>query len=526
MEFDPNLLEQAGIGLGRVDDNDGAIDFGHSWPEPQPLPSGLPSVPLFDEYLLPESLRPWVTDIAERAQAPLDFAASGALVALTASIGQRLGIRPKRHDDWLVVPNLWGLIVGPPGFLKSPMLHEVLKPLVHLEARARQDHETAVAQYELRQQVTLAERKKLLNNAARPKAELNSDKLMDDLRRLEVKAPVEQRYIVNDPTVEKLGEILNQNPQGVLLFRDEITGFLANMERAGHENDRAFYLEAWNGTGGYVYDRIGRGTLRIEAACASILGAITPGPLGAYLRETFSGQRDDGLIQRFQVSVYPDAPAIWRNVDRRPHSDAKNRAYEVFESLVALNPIALGAENPNPGDGEVWCLRFDDEAQDFFNCWRNDLEARLRNSDEHAVMLAHLAKYRSLMPTLALILHLADFVARGYCGPVALESARRAAALCDYLQEHARRIYHSVVAQVDIATRLLGDKIRARKLADHFTTRDVYRHEWTSLTDPRDVARALDSLSELYWVRSEPTIPTSTGGRPILRYRINPRVWP
>jgi hypothetical protein len=140
-------------------------------------------------------------------------------------------------------------------------------------------------------------------------------------------------------------------------------------------------------------------------------------------------------------------------------------------------------------------------------------------------MLAHLAKYRSLMPTLALILHLADFVARGYCGPVALESARRAAALCDYLQEHARRIYHTVVARVDIATRLLGDKIRARKLADHFTTRDVYRHEWTSLTDPRDVARALDSLSELYWVRSEPTIPTSTGGRPILRYSINPRVW-
>jgi hypothetical protein len=55
--------------------------------------------------------------------------------------------------------------------------------------------------------------------------------------------PIRRRYIVNDPTVEKLGEILNQNPAGVLLFRDGIAGFLAMLERAGRENDRAFYLE-------------------------------------------------------------------------------------------------------------------------------------------------------------------------------------------------------------------------------------------------------------------------------------------
>ena len=59
------------------------------------------------------------------------------------------------------------------------------------------------------------------------------------------------------------------------------------MERDGHENDRAFYCEAWNGTTGYSYDRIARGTLHIDHACVSILGGIQPVPLGAYLRETF-----------------------------------------------------------------------------------------------------------------------------------------------------------------------------------------------------------------------------------------------
>jgi hypothetical protein len=55
------------------------------------------------------------------------------------------------------------------------------------------------------------------------------------------------------------------------------------------------------------------------------------------LRETFEGSRDDGLIQRLQVSVYPDATAGWRNVDRRPDADAQRQAFEIFEHLTNLD---------------------------------------------------------------------------------------------------------------------------------------------------------------------------------------------
>jgi hypothetical protein len=49
--------------------------------------------------------------------------------------------------------------------------------------------------------------------------------------------------------------------------------------------------------------------------------------------------------------------------------------------------------------------------------WRTDLEARLRDSDEHPIMVAHLSKYRSLMPSLALIFHMCDCVVDGTFGP-------------------------------------------------------------------------------------------------------------
>jgi hypothetical protein len=46
------------------------------WPDPYPLPEALQSVDPFDFNLLPEKLRPWAADAAERMQCPPDYLAS------------------------------------------------------------------------------------------------------------------------------------------------------------------------------------------------------------------------------------------------------------------------------------------------------------------------------------------------------------------------------------------------------------------------------------------------------------------
>src|SRR5260370_22667616 len=60
-------------------------------------------------------------------------------------------------------------------------------------------------------------------------------------------------------------------------------------------------------------------------------------------------------------------------------------------------------------------------------------------------------------------------------------------------------------------------------LPSPFTARDVYRNEWTGLTEPRVVQGALACLAELGWLRSE-AVRTPAGGRPAVRFRINPRL--
>ena len=83
--------------------------------------------------------------------------------------------------------------------------------------------------------------------------------------------------MTQDATVEKLGELLQENPRGMLVSRDELAGWLRTMDKPGREGDRDFYLEGWNGSGGYTLDRIGRGTVHIPAVTLSICGGIQPG---------------------------------------------------------------------------------------------------------------------------------------------------------------------------------------------------------------------------------------------------------
>ena len=119
------------------------------------------------------------------------------------------------------------------------------------------------------------------------------------------------------------------------------------------------------------------------------------------------------------------------------------------------------------------------------------------------MLLSHLAKYRSPMPSLALILHLIDSVDAGVGGPVSGVAAERAAAWCRYLEAHARRLYATVTARVRVAAALLASRIARGRLAGPFTAREVYRNDWTGLTEPRVVGEALECLRELGWIRAE-----------------------
>ena len=326
------------------------------------------------------------------------------------------------------------------------------------------------------------------------------------------------RYQTQDGTTEKIGELLNQNPRGLLINRDELIGWFRSLDRDGREGDRAFYLEAWNGNQGFTYDRIGRGTLDISALCISIFGAITPGPLSSYVYQAIrGGNGDDGLLQRFQVFVWPDAPAEWKNIDRFPDTTEKNRAWEIFKVLSEEIPGAVQQEG-----ADIPALRFSPEGQEVFDQWRNDLETRLRSDHGlHPAIESHLTKYRSLMPSLALIFHLIDVADGTKPGPVSETAALMAAAWCDYLESHAMRIYGAATMPGMDAAREIIKHIRRGAIQDGCSPKDIYRNHWSRLATPEEVKAGLEVLEEYEWLTVNKI---NTGGRPSEIITLNPHM--
>jgi len=473
--------------------------------------------------MLPEPLRGWIVDVSERMQIPPDFAAAGAVVVAGSLIGRKLGIHPKRQDDWLVVPNLWGAVVGRPSLLKSPALAEVMKPLARLVAEAYEEYQEARLAYET--DVMVAEATKAALKVELKKAAKNGDrsKLEEIVRSSQdndvPKEPLLRRYKSEDATAEKLSEILLENPQGILVHRDELSGWLRNLDKQGREGDRSFYLEAWNGTGGFDVDRIGRGSQHIPALCLSILGSIQPGPLSSYVYQATQGEKgDDGLLQRFQLLVWPDPQPTWRNVDRWPDVEAKNRVDDVFKRLDALNPEDVGASGED--EEGIPAVRFSGDAQDIFDQWRDELEIRLRSTELPPALESHLAKYRSLMPSLALIFQLIEFVdGSGDGGAVGLRTALQAAAWCEYLETHAARLYSSAENPAMEGARALLDRIRKGDVSDGDSTRSIYRKHRTKLSTPDEVKGACSVLEEFGWLRFEAF---KTSGRSTTRLHLHP----
>jgi putative DNA primase/helicase len=504
-------------------------------PAPMPLPAGLLPVARFDYDMLPERLRSRVEDIAERMQCPPDLVAAPMMAALGSLVGRKVCVRPKKQDDWSVVPNQWNLNIAPSGFMKTPAYNEALRPIRALEAKARdefkqakRDHASEVkaieAATELREKSAKEEAKKAL--------EKNKDANIKDLlkqKAMEVpEAPVQRRYISINTSAEALGEILKGNPNGVIFARDEMMALLHTLDEEGQSTAREFYMLGWDGDTDYNFDRIGRGADNyIPAVCLSAIGGTQPERIAQYVDEVRRGNRgNDGLIQRFGLLVWPDTDAGWVDIDRHPNAMARDMAKQVFEKLDDLDSKAIGARQDKIGDAAVGLpyLRLSAEAQAEFSIWRATLERRIRGGDPDLdpMMASHLAKYRKLVPALALIIHLVDRDTSKPAGDVSLYAMQKALRWAAYLETHAARVYGSGNTAVVAAAQAIMAKIKSKQLkAEGFSSRDVWRPGWSKLKSSDVANAALQLLVNYDWL-SATKVP-QTGGRMATVYVANPK---
>ena len=503
------------------------------WEKPNEIETKTPAVDGLRPELMPEPFRPWLADVSHRMQTPPDFTAISAIVITGSIIGAGCSIRPKRLDDWEVIPNVWGACIGRPSVvLKSPSMKEPMQLLERLQAEygERFEMEKAAAEFDgLATKAMLDDVKSQLSSKAKGKGKdraVNPDdmqKLKADYVELTQNATpeaVRRLFKTNETSIQSMTVLQNQNPRGVLVFRDELTGLLVKWDREDGADERAYFLEGWNGNGTYTDVKIARGVTEAKSICIGLLGGIQPDKLKRYLYQAMQGN-NDGLMQRLQLAVWPDEPESWQLVDTYPNKADKQRVYAILQALAELDFTQCGAIKGEYDDRPYF--RFDDAGQGVFNDWLTELQTVKLQREENPLMVEHFGKFRSLMPSLALIFHCIDIADGKASGSISAAAAKLAVEWCKYLESHARRVYAMAESPEHEAAVRLADKIKAKALSSPFTCKAVYDKGWHGLKDRHEVEAACNILIDENWLTMERKPITGNRGRPPLpEYHINP----
>ena len=249
-------------------------------------------MPWLDE-LLPTAPQEYVRDVSERTQCPPDFVGGALIVAVSTVVPRKFTVYPKQHDDWMVIPNQWAVIIGRLSAMKTPALKQALRPLHALESRERIQHGQAEAEYKASSELLEMERnaaklkaKKLLGSGDKNAALAELNRLASDML-----APVLRRYIVNNSTVEKLAQRKPQRPTTCA----RRAGRLAGDDTARGRSCFASVLPGMFRWQRLIHLRPHRTRpIFLESCCLSLIGGIQPSRIASLARSAISGELDDG----------------------------------------------------------------------------------------------------------------------------------------------------------------------------------------------------------------------------------------
>ena len=371
----------------------------------------------FPVHELPGPLARYVADTARARQCDPAAVALPLLAALAGTIGNTRMVR--MTPAWLAPSVLWAAVVAPSGAVKSPGFHAALFPIEQIdraEREAWQERKATFDGLQLEYEADLSGWKK--------KGKSNRGELPE--------APAEPklpRIIAEDVTLQALASLLDENPRGVLLARDELSGWVRSFDQftAGSGADLARWLEIYR-AGPLRVDRKGDGHVFVPGAAVSVAGTIQT----AILPEVFGGKEQAaGLLARFLLASPPEPARNWSamRTARRPDVDA---IVAIFESLRALDL---------PEDGEPpRALDLDDEAVNAYGKWFK-LHERRRHETEAGPWRSALSKLEELPGRLGLVLSLAQAQVPETIEEISGDAMHRALALTDWFRDEGERVY-------------------------------------------------------------------------------------
>jgi DNA polymerase I-like protein with 3'-5' exonuclease and polymerase domains len=435
---------------------------------------------------LPPPLDRLVTQGATALGCDPAYVALPALAVVASAIGNARAIRLKR--GWEEPSILWAVVVGDSGTTKTPAFKLAVRHLYAVQAdlldqfrREKEEWEAAMGAWEAADVEDRGER------PAEPRL---------------------QKAICSDTTIEKLAEILEDSPRGVLVARDELAGWFGSFSRYKGQKggtDLPNWLEMFSAGTIMVDRKTGpRPTIFVKRAAAGVTGGIQPGVLARALTQEFL---DSGLAARLLMAMPPKRPKAWSEVEVDPDTEAAYHA--LVDTLRALE----FDDDPDRGRGpHVLTLSAEAKAAwvAHYDHWAGEQSA------VEGELAAAYSKLEAYAARLALVHHVVTHAALEADDrrPVGPKSVAAGIALCAWFAGEARRIYTTLAeTEEERECRRLVEFIRSR--GGRITVRELMRANCRRYPDAATAEAALGGLVDAGLARWVDVPTTMQGGLPI-----------
>jgi hypothetical protein len=453
-----------------------------------------------------------IQSIARSQSAPPDYVAFAMLTCAAALMGNARSVKPDpdKSPDWDEPLALWTCLVGPPSSGKTPAMRPFTGLLTKIEADDAIAFGPVMAAYEAKREAAklkLAQWKSdvsaALANGGEP-----PPKPADAVIPPRALAP---RTYTTNATIEALIALLHSNPNGVLMMRDELAGWIGDMTRYSNSSDRPLWLQMYNGDP-ITVDRIKNDgePLHVDNALVSVLGGMQPGRLLEVLKGA-----DDGLVARMMF-ICPDAAPLMRP-DGRPDMASLTVAFNHLRGLK----------------GSAVTMSFTPDAADYFYTHLRHHTRKLE-LETGGKLQSWIGKGNGLVARLAAILTLLDWAFSGQgVAPhtVQVGAVERACSLwAEYLLPMARRAFGDAARPaVEQRAVVLLKAIRKHCTASNPVVNErVIRRDWKldDLREPKPLRETLSYLHDAGWTFMKVSDAEYKAGRPRGDWWINPKLWP
>jgi hypothetical protein len=432
------------------------------------------------------ALPPVVSDLATAAAGAIGcdvaLVALPALVAAAGAVGNSRAVLLKA--SWSEPVNLWGVTIVASGKLKSPASEKAVSPLLAIQAALHAERRARMEEYRAAMRAWRSE----------PRADRGEEP---------EEPPPAVVHVTSNVTIEKVGINLQNNPRGLVVYRDELDAWFrsyAKYRGTGGGNDRADWLELHR-AGTLLVERVGRETISVHRALVSVYGTIQP---LTFSRVMDADALQAGLGARFLVQMPPSPPRRWTEADIP--EDVRGRYDGLLHDLLALRLEDEAARRP-------YFLRLDPDAKRAWVRWFDEWGRVQEDSEgEQAAALAKLEAYGA---RLALLHHVVSLVAAGESDrvPISEASVRAGITLARWFAHEADRVY-LMLAESDEQRVARGLVELIQRRGGGITVRHLMLANRRRYPDADAAQAALDGLVSAglaRWVE-QPT--TDQGGRP------------